>query len=156
MDALSREALADLVRAQHACCVSIYMPAHRSGPDLRPFAQEDRTRWKNLVRVAQAKLEACGVKVAEAVMWLTPAFRLIEDERFWQYQSDGLAAFATRDFFRTWRVPMRFEELVVVAPQFHISPLLPLLSGGNFFVLALSEHRVRLIEASRDDAREAA
>ena len=156
MDALSREALADLVRAPHACCVSIYMPAHRSGPDLRPFAQEDVTRWKNLVRESRTKLDACGVKPAEAEAWLAPALRLIEDERFWQYQSDGLAAFIGRDLFRTWRVPIRVEELVVVAPQFHISPLLPLLGDAAFFVLALSEKRVRLIEASRDEARELA
>jgi len=44
---------------------------------------------------------------------------------------------------------MMFEELVVVADHFHVKPLLPLLSGGRFYVLALSQNGVRLLQGTR-------
>jgi hypothetical protein len=44
----------------------------------------------------------------------------------------------------------------VVADRFHISPLLPLLTGdGHFFVLALSQNQIRLREGTRDRLEEA-
>jgi hypothetical protein len=47
-------------------------------------------------------------------------------------------------------VPFDFEELVVVAGRFHVKPLLPLLSGdGRFYVLALSQNEVRLLQGTR-------
>jgi hypothetical protein len=52
---------------------------------------------------------------------------------------------------RTFRVPIRFDELVVVAPSFHLKPLLALLTGdGLFYVLALSQNQVRLLAGTRD------
>jgi hypothetical protein len=39
---------------------------------------------------------------------------------------------------------------VVVTDRFHIKPLLPLLSGdGRFYVLALSQSEVRLLQGTR-------
>jgi hypothetical protein len=56
---------------------------------------------------------------------------------------------------RALRVPLDLPELAVVADRFHISPLLPLLTGdGHFFVLALSQHQIRLLEGTRDRLEE--
>jgi hypothetical protein len=56
---------------------------------------------------------------------------------------------------RTFRVPQHFDELVVVASRFHLKPLLPLLAGDSrFYVLALSQNEVRLVEATRSSAGE--
>jgi hypothetical protein len=50
---------------------------------------------------------------------------------------------------RYYRLPVHFEELVVIADRFHIKPLLPLLSRNrHFYVLALSQKQVRLLEGS--------
>ena len=44
---------------------------------------------------------------------------------------------------------MSFDELVVVSDNFHVKPLMPLLTGDNlFYVLALSQKEVRLIECT--------
>jgi hypothetical protein len=67
-----------------------------------------------------------------------------------QHQSDGLAIFLSSDQFRYYRLPFDFDELVVVSDRFHIKPLLPLLRGdGRFYVLALSQNEVRLIQGTR-------
>jgi hypothetical protein len=74
----------------------------------------------------------------------------LSDGFFWQHQSDGLAVFLSRELCRSYRLPIDFEVLVVVAERFHIKPLLPLLSGdGQFYVLALSQDEVRLLQGTR-------
>jgi hypothetical protein len=58
---------------------------------------------------------------------------------------------------RTYGLPLAPLDQVVVSSRFHIKPLVPLLSGdGRFFVLALSQNGVRLLEGTRDRAREVA
>jgi hypothetical protein len=69
---------------------------------------------------------------------------------FWRHQSDGLAIFLSSGFSRYYRLPLGFEELLVVAEHFHIKPLLPLLSGdGQFYVLAISQNEIRLLQSTR-------
>lgn len=155
MDIFSRESLVELadIRSDHT--VSIFLPTHRVGPDSRPFASEDVIRWKNLLREAADGLQTSGVPGREIDALLASARALTDDSVFWQYQADGLAAIAAPGLFRTFRVPVRFDELVVVAPRLHLKPLLPLLVGDSrFCVLALSQNEVRLIEATRERAGE--
>jgi len=93
---------------------------------------------------------ASGVRTPEARELLEPAETLLHDGLFWQHQSDGLALFVSPEMFHHYRLPFDFEELVVVADRFHIKPLLPLLSGdGRFYVLALSQNEVRLLQGTR-------
>ena len=43
----------------------------------------------------------------------------------------------------------------MVDDRFHVSPLLPLIAGdGHFFVLALSQNQIRLLEGTRDRVEE--
>jgi hypothetical protein len=45
---------------------------------------------------------------------------------------------------------LNFEEFVVVMDHFHIKPLLPLFTGdGQFYILALSQNEVRLLNGTR-------
>jgi hypothetical protein len=51
--------------------------------------------------------------------------------------------------------PLDLLELAVVDDRFHVTPLLPLLAGdGHFFVLALSQNQIRLLEGTRDRMEE--
>jgi hypothetical protein len=68
---------------------------------------------------------------------------------FGKDKADGLALFLAPGVFRQYQVPTSFESLVVVAHRFHIKPLLALLGGNEFFVLALSQNAVKLFEGSR-------
>jgi len=71
---------------------------------------------------------------------------LLQDPNFWQHQRDGLAIFLSSNRIRRYRLPLNFEELVVVTDHFHINPLLPLFTGdGQFYILALSQNEVRLL-----------
>lgn len=126
-------------------CVSIYMPTHRAGRGI----QQDPIRLKNLLGEAEEALTLSGLRTPEAQELLEPAEKLLQDGLFWQRQSDGLALFLSSEAFRSYRLPFDFDELVVVTDRFHVKPLLPLLSGGQFYVLALSQNEVRLLQGTR-------
>jgi hypothetical protein len=146
MDVLSRDDLDLLVRQSRWPCVSLYMPTHRSGPE----TQQDPIRLKNLIRRAEERLAAAGIRRPDASEVLRPARELLEDEAFWRHQSEGIALFLRTGWFRSYRLPLAFEELVVASDRFHVSALLPLLTGdGGFFVLALSENEARLLAGRR-------
>jgi hypothetical protein len=151
MDVVTREDLKDLVEVQGGPCVSIYQPAHRAAPDTRPYAPQDTIRFKNLVREAERRLADSGLRPREVQGLLEPARTLLADPTFWQYQAEGLAVFVAPGLIRTFRVPMRLDELVVVGPRLHLKPLVALLTGdGIFYVLALSQNHVRLLAGTRD------
>jgi hypothetical protein len=151
VDVVTREHLEALAERRGGPCVSLYQPTHRAGPDSRSFDQQDPVRFRNLLREAEQGLAASGVSPRAAEELLAPARRLLDDPGFWQYQADGLAVFLAPGVVRTFRVPLRVEELVVVAPGFHVKPLLALLTGdGLFYVLALSQNQVRLLAGTRD------
>lgn len=151
MTLLSREELQTLYTEASPPCVSIYFPTHRAGAEI----QQDPIRLKNLLREAEDRLLDNGTRKQDVEELLEPARRLLDDTRFWRHQSDGLAVFLDDDSFRRFRVPRSFDEVVVVGERFHCTPLLPLLTGdGRFHVLALSQNRVRLLEATRHSVRE--
>ncbi len=146
MDVLNRDELRSLIEEGGSQCVSLYLPTHRAGAEV----QQDPIRFKNLLKQAEERLVKNGMRRAEAQQRLAPAQRLLVDKNFWQHQSDGLALFASPKGTRHFRLPFEFSELVVVTDRFHIKPLLPLLSGdGRFYILALSQNQVRLLQGTR-------
>jgi hypothetical protein len=145
MNVLTRNNLKLLMAVHKGLCVSVFMPMHRSGPE----TQQDPIRLKNLIREAEERLIACGLRTPEAKELLEPAERLLRDGLFRQHQSDGLAMFLSLGVFHYYLLPFVFEELVIVTDRFHIKPLLPLLSGdGRYFVLALSQNKIRLLQST--------
>jgi hypothetical protein len=66
-----------------------------------------------------------------------------------------LAAFLAKDFFRYYRLPASFQDTVMVNKRFFVKPLIPLTTGdGDFYILALSQNKTRLIQANRTSAKE--
>lgn len=152
METITRDALQELLsdRAEGPH-VSIYMPAVVAGQQ----TQQNRIRFKNLLREAEDQLRVRGMNEHEAESFLQAANRRLDDSRFWQHQRAGLAVFITEDQCREFRLPIEFEELVVVQDRFYVKPLLPALSGDErFCVLALSQNRVRLLDCARHSVRE--
>lgn len=129
--------------------VSIFLPTHERGPETK----QDPIRLSNLLDEAERGLENFeNGRDADAI--LEPARKLLKDEDFWLHLGRGLALFLSPDGLRMHRVPIELREKVVVSSRFHVKPLLPLLTGdGRFHVLALSQGRVRLFDASRDSIR---
>jgi hypothetical protein len=146
MDILTRTELDQLMRKEQQVCVSIYLPTHRTGTE----AQGDPLRLRNLLREAQKRLSDQGFGPREVQQMLEPASKLLQEPYFWQHQSDGLAIFLSSNEVRRYRLPLNFEEFVVVDDHFHITPLLPLFTGdGQFYILALSQNEVRLLLSTR-------
>jgi hypothetical protein len=135
-----------LIGEHETPCVSIFMPTHRSGPEV----QQNPIRLKNLLYETLERLIAIGLRSPEAEELLAPIQGLQEDRSYWQRQREGLAIFLSPDLFVNFRLPVTFEDLVVVTDRFHLKPMLPLLSRGRYFyLLTLSQAQIRLYEASR-------
>ncbi|MCK5212463.1 MAG: hypothetical protein KAQ74_00960 [Dehalococcoidia bacterium] len=150
MRLLARSELKELLERPKTTSVSIFLPTHRTGD-----AEQDIIRFKNLLRQAQERLEEIGMRAAQVSDLLEPARELVGDSLFWHHQAEGLAVFLSPDFFTYYRLPYDFEERMIVASRFHVAPLLPLFSAdGIYYVLALSQNRVRLVQCSRDSARD--
>lgn len=150
MDVLTHDDVERLIRQSGRYCVSVYMPTPRTGSE----TLEGPIHLKNLLRDVEDRLLARGMRAPTVREFLEPARALVSDRPFWQHLGDGLAVFLSPDGLHVFRVPRRFEPLVVVAERFLIAPLLPLDAGGEkFFVLALSQNAVRLLEASHYDVR---
>jgi hypothetical protein len=153
MNLLSMSEARILMEKAGGLCVSIFMPTHRAGEQTR----QDPIRLKNLIQEAQIRLTAAGLTSKEKRELLKPVRGLLRDDFFWPHQSDGLAIFSSAGLFRCYRLPLSFDELVVVTHRFHIKPILPLLtSDGRFYILALSQNAVRLVESTRYTASEVA
>ena len=151
MDILRQKDLQQLIETSGECCVSLYMPTHRTGRE----QQQDPIRFKNLVVRAQERLLGYGLRRPEVQALMRPAESLLKNGDFWQHQSDGLAIFLSSDFSQTYRLPSRFKELLAIANNFHIKPLLPLFStNGQFYILAVSLNEIRLFLATRDTVSE--
>ncbi|WP_414512735.1 hypothetical protein [Nostoc sp. PCC 9305] len=146
MQLISKEEIKTLIEQPKGNCVSIYMPTHPAGPEVR----QDPIRFKNLVREAEARLIDAGLTQEDAIALLEKS-QEIDTQEFWeQIGEQGLAIFISDNIFRYYPLPIDFQELVVVTDRFHIKPLLPILNGnGRFYILALSQQDVRFFEGTR-------
>jgi hypothetical protein len=152
MDVLRRADLRELVERDGTWHVSIYMPTHRAAGREH---QQDPIRLKNLLSQAENKLLEYDVHRTAMQEILRPAQELLENRKFWQHQSDGLAVFLSDGYSKIYHLPHRFEEMAAVSKSFYVKPILPLLNAnGNFYLLAISINQVRLFQASRDSLSE--
>lgn len=151
MSSSLRDEIKALVEKPSSLCISIFLPTQHAGPPVR----QNLIRFKNLLQRAESLMVQGGLSAEAAREVLKPARKLEDDEDFWRHQSDGFAIFLAPDVFRYYRLPLKVEELVVVTDRFHFKPLLPLLSGdGQFYVLALSQNGVRLLQGTRYSVKE--
>jgi hypothetical protein len=122
--------------------VSIFIPTHRANQ-----RQKDQINLKNGIKSAKDKLASSGWNEKEAEKYLRPAIELLENDRFWNHLSDGLALFIGPDFFHQEIVPVSFDAYEFVGDRFYLRPLLPLMNNKDrFFLLALSQGEVRFFE----------
>jgi hypothetical protein len=146
---LKRE-LRDLLESR-GTCLSMYLPTHRASHDLRG----DKARFKNLLRMAEGDLGAGGMRDPSVQEFLAPLRRLADDPFHWSRQRGGLAVFLKEGFFREYRLPVSFPEIVTAGDRFHLKPLLPVFAEGDlFYVIAVSRNRLRLFQGARFDLSE--
>jgi hypothetical protein len=144
MEILTTDQLRSIIQAGVTPAVSLFMPTHVAGRDVR----QDPIELKNLLRQAEDKLAASGMRPTEARDMLEPARLLLEDNEFWQHSEGGLAVYIAPSFFKAYRVPLVLDEQCVVNDRFDVKPLLPLMEGKRFYILGVSDHHVRLLECT--------
>lgn len=128
--------------------VSLYAPMERAGREVR----QNRIRWKNLLKEANQQLLKM-VSDEEAVeQILRPATEKLDDELFWQNQSDGLSLFIGNEVDPVcFQVSSTLPQRVAVADRFQLLPLLAAVQRENCFVLAASPKSLRLLRIDGED-----
>ncbi len=144
MDSFTKADLADLVAERPGPKVSIYMPTTRGG------SPADRVRFRKALGAAEDRLREYGLNSGDVQTHLAPLRSVQADEAFWSHASDGLAAFIAPEFQRTYRLPWAFPEDAADGDLFHVLPLVPhVVNDGKYFVLAVSQNRVRLLRGNQ-------
>lgn len=144
MNTLAKNDLKTLMGKRNGPCVSIYMPTHhQAGIEMT----QDRVRYKNLLRETQNRLVAQGMDTLKAEKFMQPLEALYEDTSFWKHPADGVAVLCSADDFHYYSFPISFHEQVVIDAGYYLKPLIPLLADGRFYILALSQNDIRLLES---------
>ncbi|NMB89391.1 MAG: hypothetical protein GYA17_13615 [Chloroflexi bacterium] len=139
-----------LMRYRGFPAVSILIPTEGPGETYT----QNPIRLKNALRQAEQALNAAGVKTPEIERLLAPAQSLFDDPSYWMKQGRSLALYLGQGIFQAQRLAIAVDEQVLVNDRFQIKPLLPALqTGGDFYVLALSQNQVRFFEATRHSIR---
>jgi hypothetical protein len=142
-----------LTKISGAHCVSIILPTHKSGKEVKNH--QDLLLFKNSLNEVSAILRNYGLTSLEVVEYLKPAKELLEDTSVWHSLSNGLAVFLGNNFFEYYSLPVSFKETVYVSNHFFTSSLIEYFSENiNYYLLTLSEHEVKLFECSKYDIKE--
>lgn len=151
MFSLSRKELMMLAEQEQELAVSIYMPLeHKRGE-----SRQDAIVLSHLLKQAEQQLVRRGMASPAVQRLLAPARALAAGAAFWGMRGRGLALYITPRVFHYYDCPVRFQERALVARHLYIKPLIPLLyEPGAFYVLALSEHHVRLLQSTANDLTE--
>lgn len=141
----------ELAQVDHPHCVSILMPSHRTGREVK----QDPIRLKNLLKEAKEHLCERGRSSKDAGQQLAPLRELVEDETFWGHQDSGLAAFASPSERHVFQIPYTLSEHSLVGNHFYLAPLVPLLTeDAHFLVLGISPKQVCLLNCTRYTERQ--
>jgi hypothetical protein len=150
MEILTKELIQELLSADQAPCLSLYMPTHRNYPE----NLKNPIRFKNLVsKMEESLLQKYSAK--EVQEYLQPLEALVNDNDVWNYSKDGLAVFSASGLFKVVGLHKSVEELAIVADSFHTKPLRQYLqSVDHFHVLGLTLRDIRLFEGNRHSLTE--
>jgi len=146
MDIISRTKLLDIVKHCEGPAVTFYLPTYVAGDR----KQQSPIRLKNLFNQANNSFSETEMGAAEIKSFLKPVQKLIEDEFFWQQQTEGLVLFLDTINFHLFRLPEAVEEGLFIGNHFHMTPLIPIYQGnGYYFLLVIDQERPKIMEGSK-------
>ena len=150
MELLTKELIQELLAADMAPCLSVYMPTHRKHPE----NLQDIILYKNLVRQMKESLLQ-KYSTGEVQKYLESFETLAQDNDTWNHTLGGLAVFSATGLFKVIGVHKSFEELALVADSFHTKPLRQYMQSlDHFHVLCLTLRDIRLLEGNRHSLTE--
>lgn len=146
MRQLTPNHLEELLTTSSFPCISLYQPTHRHLPD----TQQDPIRYRNLLREMEDSLRQ-KLSAGETKKLMQRFKDLSDDRKFWNHRTDALAIIASADMFHIFELQRPVQELLVVADNFHIKPLLRILqSADRYQILCLNRQEIALYEGNRD------
>lgn len=118
--------------------VSMTVPTHRAGPD----TVTDRNHLREHIRNAVEENP-------EVEPLLEGAQKLYDDEQFWQQQCDALVVYSSEAGTRYFRTPADVQPTYTIGAP-NLRPLLRIAAADEqgFIILAVSQNKVRLFEAT--------
>jgi hypothetical protein len=151
IDSFTLQDLESLINTPTTYAISLFIPTHVGGRAVR----QDHIVLKNQLNYVKKQLLTAGFTEERTNAMLQPAYALVDDQRFWDYQFRTLVVYIGENFFRYFRLPIEYKADVVIDPQFYITPVLPLvIENGTFNILSLSENHVSFYEADRINIKE--
>lgn len=145
MNKLNNEFIQTLIKHDKGNVISIYLPTHRHASP--PFMQEDQTRFKNNVRLAQEKWVEAGGSAREITKAMNELEALGDNLEFWQHTTEALAIFIKNDKVEILHLPIECEERVVVGDVFDAVPLLVTSSLNQpYYLLALAQQNPKVFK----------
>ncbi|GHO88448.1 baeRF7 domain-containing protein [Dictyobacter formicarum] len=142
----SRFEVKTLMEEHYDPCISLFLPIEQVGPE----TQQNPIRLRNQLREIEKQLEQNVHVSAMKDALLKPLLKLLDDKEFWQEPGQGLAIFRNLEQFHCYRLPEQVKEQLVISSHFYLKPLLSFLANdGRFYVLALSQKEIRLLEGTR-------
>ena len=131
--------------------VSIYLPTHLSYPDI----EQDPIRLSTLLKEADQKLAAWGIRRPEIDELLAEARGRVPAAMFWRYQDHGLAVLIEKGATRFVKLPHEVPEFVVVSPRFHLRPMIRMFRNGDKFnILAVTRDKISFFDGRERELRE--
>lgn len=148
MDTLSREQFQALIANQPGRRASIYTQTQRGG------SEQNIIRFRHQLDAAEEQLKKLGAPEGEASRAFKAARAVLKDVEYWKNMSDGLATFLQGDACQMYRLPLTFDSEVFAGSHFQIKPLISWFADeGRFYVLAISQNHVRLLECGTHGVR---
>jgi hypothetical protein len=146
MDIISRTRILDLIQSCKGFAVTIYLPTFVTGRR----KEQSPIRLKNLYNQVEKLFSETGIRPPEIKSFLKPIENLINDEIFWQQQTEGLALFLDKNNLHLYQLPEPVEESLFIGNHFHITPLIPIYHGnGQYYLLRIDQERPNLMKGSK-------
>lgn len=153
MDSITETDLQTLIKTRETHCISIYIPTHTAGENV--LQGLDAKALDVELRKIRKDLGELGWEPEQIEKRLNPIEELRLDSSFWREQSEGLAIFASGDWFKFFRVPISFDSQYTIGDRFYLVPMIKQFTEtGAFYLLSLELERIRLFLASREGMEE--
>lgn len=145
-DLPDKELFAELAGFQSDCCVTIYLPTHQAGVEVNE--KHDAILLKNTLKDVAAQLAGQGIETARIEQLLTPAYGLLQQDRFWGRMEKGLAIFIADGYFKYLKMRVAPQHEAVCQKRFYMTPLIPALACKTYFyLLVINKQKCKLFRA---------
>ena len=145
MKTIEHTDLSELMAVDSDCCISIYLPTHHSGREIR----QDSIRLRNLADEAGEKLQALGEAGRPLRKKLDALAERLASTAIGAHRGHGVAIFVSPETEQVRQLIAEPEPGAFVQQQFEILPLLRQQHlGRSWHVLTLSREVAQLYEGS--------